>query len=907
MKQFETVLVVTFFSFILLNFGSYYNSASGILSEILFDKQVYQPNDTVHITVVSPDDNKDPNSVESFRVTVTSNTEPNGIAPYVYETGPNTGTFTGVFYLTTESGEKLDTLRVSPGDTITASHATPAYSDPTQYQTSTATATVAQAQQQQQPPPQQASSTITVTTDKPSYTTGDTIHVYGTVTGIVQGQHVTVYLMRPDGVQMPFYAPPFSDGSYGIPITLDPATSRSGAWVVTAQYNGATAQTSFQYTNQAQPQPSTITVRTDKPSYFLGDSVQVSGTISNAVPNAVVDIMILQPTSAPLFGADIQPNPDGSYNYGFTLRPKESIALGMWSVKVQYNGVPAQTVFYVYSQPAQPTKPTGLPFFVKTDKQSYTMSELVHVVGTVTTITPDTYVQIDVFDPRGTTYMDKSVLPDADGAYRFNFLIGANYAVDGIYTVKATYAGQSVQTTFQFAGQTQPLPPTQQTPQQVSTTAITLQTSSNSVSKGSSVTFSGKLIDQNGNGIANKFIEIRQDVKLWFDHTLASAYTNGTGYYSVDWIPGKGGALNIFATFNGDSTYEKSRSIEITLQVSIQPPKTPQTIYITGLPLTVKTDKPSYSGSILSISISGTVPVVAKDNLVTLQLSDPSGTVKETKHADPNMAGHEGLYNSYFVISNFDQSLLYGTYTVLATYNNPSAQSAQTTFQYTKEPLPEPQQTRQPVKNPIPSDSFQGWIPLEFRWNHTPITYTLSIAKNVPSRYSDDPEIALQKLSDALDSVTGGSFVFKQGAVNGRADLHIHLTNPSYTLCQKYGGLTEGHSAPIIRQYIGVWMVIHVGCPFQPYSHEDVQHAVMHEVIHGLGLRHSGGGGTSIMCDRGVMGEPQDCTMIWDPVPQKLELYCLIQLYGTDDFGEPNPEITPDEHCPKDNFFFQGE
>lgn len=99
---------------------------------------------------------------------------------------------------------------------------------------------------------------------------------------------------------------------------------------------------------------------------------------------------------------------------------------------------------FAYSQAAALT--------VKVDKASYGAGEDVMVSGTVPAVLEGVPVAIQVFNPRNTMYTIDQVTPSSDGTYSTSFKIGGPLGIGGIYTVRATYSGQSVQATFEFTG-----------------------------------------------------------------------------------------------------------------------------------------------------------------------------------------------------------------------------------------------------------------------------------------------------------------------------------------------------------------------------------------------------------------------------------------------------------------------
>lgn len=97
---------------------------------------------------------------------------------------------------------------------------------------------------------------------------------------------------------------------------------------------------------------------------------------------------------------------------------------------------------------------------VKVNKSSFVTGESIMVTGTVPAVIEGVPVAIQVFNPRNTMYTIGQPTPNADGTFEFEFKVGGKLGIDGVYTVKATYSGQSVQTTFDFAGEGEIIPGT---------------------------------------------------------------------------------------------------------------------------------------------------------------------------------------------------------------------------------------------------------------------------------------------------------------------------------------------------------------------------------------------------------------------------------------------------------------
>lgn len=90
---------------------------------------------------------------------------------------------------------------------------------------------------------------------------------------------------------------------------------------------------------------------------------------------------------------------------------------------------------------------------VEVNKARFNAKEIIAIMGTVPAVLEGLPVAIQLFNPRNTMHTIDQVTPNADGTYSTTIRIGGKLGLDGIYTVKATYAGQSVQTTFEFKGE----------------------------------------------------------------------------------------------------------------------------------------------------------------------------------------------------------------------------------------------------------------------------------------------------------------------------------------------------------------------------------------------------------------------------------------------------------------------
>ena len=91
---------------------------------------------------------------------------------------------------------------------------------------------------------------------------------------------------------------------------------------------------------------------------------------------------------------------------------------------------------------------------VTVDKSNYGDGEIVWIIGTVSAVLEGVTVTVQVFNPDNIMYTNDQTTPNSDGKFATTFNLSNAHGYSGIYTVKASYAGQSVQTTFRFTSST---------------------------------------------------------------------------------------------------------------------------------------------------------------------------------------------------------------------------------------------------------------------------------------------------------------------------------------------------------------------------------------------------------------------------------------------------------------------
>ncbi len=117
-------------------------------------------------------------------------------------------------------------------------------------------------------------------------------------------------------------------------------------------------------------------------------------------------------------------------------------------------------------------------------------------------------------------------------------------------------------------------------------TYVTLQASSDQVSEGQTVTFSGRLTDSSNNGVPNQVVYVKRDISFSSDLILGTGYTDSNGYFTIQWIamkPITSNIANVYATFDGTQEYSMVRGNDISIQVityqtTQQPTKNPSSL-----------------------------------------------------------------------------------------------------------------------------------------------------------------------------------------------------------------------------------------------------------------------------------------------------------------------------------------
>jgi hypothetical protein len=261
---------------------------------------------------------------------------------------------------------------------------------------------------------------------------------------------------------------------------------------------------------------------------------------------------------------------------------------------------------------------------VSVERASYVSGETVLVKGTVPSAKEGTALTIQVFNPTNNLYILGNPQPRADGTYSFEFLIGGQLAASGTYIVRASYSGQSAQTTFELIV---PLTVRTEYPSYVPGEIVRISGSMSEVVRGEHVTVQ---IFNPTNTMYN-IAEVRPDVSSrTFYHEIVVGGSQGLlGEYSVTVV------------YVGDRA---NTGFELA-------------------PLVVRTDRASYPPG-GTVTVFGRVQNIIEGVPVTIQVFNPNDVILTI--AQPSVDANRSFSYSFDLIGS---TAISGGYRVQATYS----------------------------------------------------------------------------------------------------------------------------------------------------------------------------------------------------------------------------------------------
>ena len=190
-----------------------------------------------------------------------------------------------------------------------------------------------------------------------------------------------------------------------------------------------------------------ITVSTDRSSYNDGDTIMVSGKVSDRLDNFPVTLSIISPLGDTVTIEQLDVGYDNTFNTELRAGGPLWEYDGIYTVKVLYGSEArsAETTFNF---------DTGALIFVYTDKLSYNDGDTVRISGNVEIIQSDVEVPVTIIivDPVGDITAISQVYPSSYGSFLLTITAGGAMQITGDYEVRAQYGAQKSSTIFYFVG-----------------------------------------------------------------------------------------------------------------------------------------------------------------------------------------------------------------------------------------------------------------------------------------------------------------------------------------------------------------------------------------------------------------------------------------------------------------------
>ncbi len=293
-----------------------------------------------------------------------------------------------------------------------------------------------------------SSLTITVATDKTNYTFGDVVKITGQVSKQVNipnlsyiPEQITIVVTGSSGFKKTITVYPDNHLQFETDLKTDKVLGfQEGNYNVSVTYSYASATTQFTLSEQAYVPPpqkvqTALTISSDKPSYILGDSINLVGNVSKVIPLTPVTYKVFDPNSVQVYEGTLFPDTQGritSYNYyhrgatssGVVLNPVNPV-YGTYNIIAKYDTATTITSFNLIPMPT-----LNATIVVTTDKQAYGLGDTITISGRTNLI--DVYdFQIEILQSqtsgvvRQTFDVKNQLNISPDGSFKYQISTGS--------------------------------------------------------------------------------------------------------------------------------------------------------------------------------------------------------------------------------------------------------------------------------------------------------------------------------------------------------------------------------------------------------------------------------------------------------------------------------------------------
>ncbi len=263
-----------------------------------------------------------------------------------------------------------------------------------------------------------------------------------------------------------FSAIPDTAGNYKIETILNPATFKTGAYIVKATYDDKVVSTMFTVTSVLDPTNTQIIANTDKTIYGLGEKVTVQGKLLSG--QSAVKIVLTKPDGKTVnSGAKVDSSkfswswdiPQKDYQLADIRDPRQTrpSVFGNYKISIVGSSQTLDLFFKVSKTPETDTLEIK-PLVVRTDQQQYAAGEKLTVTGeairrqqgstTTGGVVPDR-VTIQVKTSSNKEIYSSQVDFDTGGNFKATYDLPLTIFKDGRYKVTATYRGIIADTSFE--------------------------------------------------------------------------------------------------------------------------------------------------------------------------------------------------------------------------------------------------------------------------------------------------------------------------------------------------------------------------------------------------------------------------------------------------------------------------
>ncbi len=296
---------------------------------------------------------------------------------------------------------------------------------------------------------------------------------------------------------------------------------------------------------------STVSLSTDKTSYNFGDTVNISGQVSNLISTNTgypqqVNLVVSGPS---IFQKTFTLYPGNNLQFATTMKLDQVLGFeeGTFTIKATYGQSQTSTLFSLGAAafvPPPQTAPIGIS--VSTDKPTYTVSQPITLQGNVSKVIQLKAVTYKVYDPNKSLVSQGTLFPDSQGRFTsFNpyqqhlstsgIVINNINPIYGVYTITTSYSGATASTSFALV------------PATTQNSAVSVSTDKQVYAAGETVVITGSTTTQ---GLQNVGLSPNMQIVQTFTPEISSQCGFKCGGVSVNTLN-----LNTFVNLDADNTF----------------------------------------------------------------------------------------------------------------------------------------------------------------------------------------------------------------------------------------------------------------------------------------------------------------------------------------------------------------